>query len=379
MIITVIAAEITSLFFIMTLILGTIQSSALHSRTTKLFLWLSLADFFALMADSVGFIGDGNIKSTFLLYTCGLFAYTFADIMMIIFAFYMISLIRDYTDVPHWLVFIPVILSALDIIMVISGIVTGNLFSIKDYTFVYGEWNNNISYLPTLSTIFLIIILMKYRRVLDKRKFIVLTCYLISPVANIVLQMIFRVSYYTYVISSVGIAFVYVEIQSEAIAAFGAREKILMEVSYNDSLTELKNRRAYEEFLSRNIEFHGNVGAVFCDLNSLKYTNDNFGHVAGDRLLKDFAKILTDAFSDGEIFRISGDEFVILLHDITQDGMDLRMQDFISTLYENGRMAACGYSLGKDADPLLLVKEAELKMYEDKSLYYKETGRDRRS
>ncbi len=78
-----------------------------------------------------------------------------------------------------------------------------------------------------------------------------------------------------------------------------------------DALTGLKNRRAYDELLKQE-ENEGGLGAVFCDLNQLKYTNDRLGHKAGDQLLVRFADLLKEAFPEGEICRISGDEFVVL-------------------------------------------------------------------
>lgn len=80
-------------------------------------------------------------------------------------------------------------------------------------------------------------------------------------------------------------------------------------------LTGLLNRRAYDNACKMLI---GNcqVGVIFCDVNSLKYTNDIFGHEAGDKLIKSFASILKNSFRNDETFRISGDEFVILLSTI---------------------------------------------------------------
>ena len=80
-------------------------------------------------------------------------------------------------------------------------------------------------------------------------------------------------------------------------------------------LTGLLNRRAYDNTCKMLI---GNcqVGVIFCDVNSLKYTNDIFGHEAGDKLIKSFASILKNSFRNDETFRISGDEFVILLSTI---------------------------------------------------------------
>ena len=93
-----------------------------------------------------------------------------------------------------------------------------------------------------------------------------------------------------------------------------AEEKVLY-LSYHDQLTGLYNRRFYEEELRRldtvrNLPFT----LVLADVNGLKLTNDAFGHLAGDQLLVQTARILERECRSGEIIaRIGGDEFVVLL------------------------------------------------------------------
>lgn len=91
-------------------------------------------------------------------------------------------------------------------------------------------------------------------------------------------------------------------------------EKILY-LSYYDQLTGLYNRRFYEEELKR-LDTKRNLPLtlVMADVNGLKLTNDAFGHVAGDKLLKTVADtIKKELRSDDILARIGGDEFVILL------------------------------------------------------------------
>ena len=83
-----------------------------------------------------------------------------------------------------------------------------------------------------------------------------------------------------------------------------------------DALTGFKNRKAYYEDIEA-IEKDPckcvcPVGVVFADINGLKNINDRVGHEAGDKLIADIAKAITDVFADANKYRLGGDEFVVL-------------------------------------------------------------------
>ena len=125
-------------------------------------------------------------------------------------------------------------------------------------------------------------------------------------------------------------------------------------------LTGLLNRRAYATACKMLI---GNrqVGVIFCDVNSLKYTNDIFGHEAGDKLIKSFASILKNSFRNDETFRISGDEFVILLSTIDKDIFDNRVELFKKAVLEANSypIASVGDSYGNAEKLIDLIASAE--------------------
>ncbi|MBP5152738.1 MAG: diguanylate cyclase, partial [Lachnospiraceae bacterium] len=102
-------------------------------------------------------------------------------------------------------------------------------------------------------------------------------------------------------------------------------------------------------------------------------------HAAGDSLIKKIAQILLDAFPDGEVCRISGDEFVCVVRGAEENGFAKRMNSFGKVVMNEERIIAFGYALGTGGQFMQLVKEAEKKMYSDKNRYYLETGKDRRS
>ena len=94
-----------------------------------------------------------------------------------------------------------------------------------------------------------------------------------------------------------------------------------------DSLTGIRNKHAYAEneaLINRQIQ-SGEIeklAVVIGDVNGLKYVNDTQGHAAGDKLIKDASSMICRAFSHGAVFRIGGDEFVVLLQGEGFDTMD---------------------------------------------------------
>lgn len=85
-----------------------------------------------------------------------------------------------------------------------------------------------------------------------------------------------------------------------------------------DSLTGIRNKHAYAEneaIIDQQIQSGAleKLAVVVGDINGLKFVNDTQGHAAGDQLIRDASALICKAFPHGAVFRIGGDEFVILL------------------------------------------------------------------
>ncbi|MFT7004290.1 MAG: diguanylate cyclase (GGDEF)-like protein, partial [Sulfurimonas sp.] len=89
------------------------------------------------------------------------------------------------------------------------------------------------------------------------------------------------------------------------------------ELSYIDSLTQLRNRKAYDEKIDETLSLYKRYKSVFSiailDIDDFKNVNDTYGHSTGDIVLKDIAKTLKASTRDGDtLFRIGGEEFVVI-------------------------------------------------------------------
>jgi diguanylate cyclase (GGDEF)-like protein len=97
---------------------------------------------------------------------------------------------------------------------------------------------------------------------------------------------------------------------------------IYKKLAFTDGLTGLYNRLAFENDINTKIEDE-DAACISIDINNLKTANDTMGHSAGDVLIKGIAEILTEAVGKiGKVYRIGGDEFVILLENVEHADVD---------------------------------------------------------
>ena len=143
-----------------------------------------------------------------------------------------------------------------------------------------------------------------------------------------------------------------------------------------DQLTGVLNRNAFNTrvaALEAADDAPSPKGILFADLNGLKYVNDHQGHLAGDLMLKNAAMILQSAFAGEEIYRVGGDEFLVLLAGTDEADMRQRTADIKkkAELFENVSFAV-GCSLVEDGrDIKRALEQADTRMYEDKEAFYR--------
>ena len=152
------------------------------------------------------------------------------------------------------------------------------------------------------------------------------------------------------------------------------------ETARRDSLTGTRNKTAYVEYekdLQNDIDEKSIVpfGIAICDLNDLKLINDTQGHNAGDEYLKAACKLICKMFSHCPVFRIGGDEFVVILKDQDYADRDNIVSSFMRQVEDNlkagyGPVVAIGtadYQPGVDGSVETIFKRADDRMYKDKS------------
>lgn len=194
----------------------------------------------------------------------------------------------------------------------------------------------------------------------------------ILPIASTLIQILNYGTTLSQAGATCALLMLYVMLQSQVVIDAVSRAEKLDKLSYSDSMTGLRNRRAFEEKIDelRNEEW---IGVIFADLNGLKRVNDSKGHKAGDQMIIHFSDMLKDFFSADMIFRISGDEFVVFLVD-KEHCADI-VEDLKICI---GDLAAVGFGDGRGVDAVAVLGIAEKDMYKVKGDYYVRSGLNRR-
>lgn len=146
-----------------------------------------------------------------------------------------------------------------------------------------------------------------------------------------------------------------------------------------DSLTGTKNRNSYQaalESLSQK-DYHS-IACIYIDANGLHEINNRLGHQAGDSMLKTIADTLFKSLPQSEVYRIGGDEFVVLC--LNEEKLDIcnKMELVRNVLRKEGYEISIGIEWrNAHMDTSAIVHNAENAMLQDKELYYKQNGKER--
>ena len=144
----------------------------------------------------------------------------------------------------------------------------------------------------------------------------------------------------------------------------------LTKKSYQDPLTGLNNRLAYDEMLDhlRGKEFP--VGVGFWDINGMKWINDTLGHDMGNKVIQKICTILNEHIEQQYIYRISGDEFVMIWPDVDYKVFMSAAKKLEAALFDEKNIASFGFVWGKEEDTGIAVRKAEKAMQTAKNKFY---------
>lgn len=168
-------------------------------------------------------------------------------------------------------------------------------------------------------------------------------------------------------------------IEEQRLALEMANQK-LETLAVTDGLTGLWNHRRFQEELERTFSSHTGtpwpLSLILLDIDNFKSYNDTFGHPAGDDVLKQVSKVLSETVTDGEVAaRYGGEEFALLLPDVTEEQSLVAAERFrlaierfpwsLRTITASLGIASLNTSVANARD---LIQKADKALYASKQL-----------
>jgi diguanylate cyclase (GGDEF)-like protein len=150
---------------------------------------------------------------------------------------------------------------------------------------------------------------------------------------------------------------------------------MLHRLSYHDLLTNALNRNAFMDVLSQfRPGQYASAGIIYIDINGMKEINDFYGHHQGDKILITTVAKVFNLFKPDELFRIGGDEFVIITYDLTEtdfyEKFNLLRNIFCEKTNLPFSIATGSCCVKSPSDLNSLLQQADSAMYTDKKKFY---------
>lgn len=167
------------------------------------------------------------------------------------------------------------------------------------------------------------------------------------------------------------VAFAYVSNSVNKVIRNSQKKAVQMELKASmDEMTGLYNKNRLLALLDEKVYDSQNIAVIYWDVNRLKYVNDNFGHIAGDRLIIKVAEaIRSSARKDDAAFRYGGDEFVMIINDGTVEIVQEILKRWESAIGKAAEgcnfpvSASVGYAIDERKYLEDVIAEADKNMY----------------
>jgi len=166
------------------------------------------------------------------------------------------------------------------------------------------------------------------------------------------------------------------------LARMAEQELVAVQLATRDPLTMISNRRGFETLAQQAISMclrSGEVASLmYFDLDQFKPINDNFGHAEGDRVLCEFASLLTKTFRDSDVIgRIGGDEFAVFAIGAVDNDLASALHRLRARVSKFNRDARRGYDIAYSVGAITfdssrhrivgdIMNEADGLMYQEK-------------
>jgi diguanylate cyclase (GGDEF)-like protein len=324
----------------------------------KLLLILIILTGAAVITEPLTWIFDGKqfYGAFFLEYTTNMLLLLYGPLI----AALMLSYVRYYVEkdikiiYKYWFYMYPAILTS---VLLIVNMIYPIYFSVDKTTNVYSAGDYIFVHYITLIImyIYMVVIGLKQREKVDKKITYMFMIFFLLPFLAMVLQWFHIDILFSWNSIVLGILVVYIFVESSN--------------GEKDFLTNIYNRSSYEKYVNQLLELGKTFNIIFIDLDKFKQINDTFGHLAGDTVLQEFSRIISQIDCD-KCFasRLGGDEFMLIIE--SDKSIDLVIKDIYKQLKatENPLLVDLTFSFGAFTNPTNITVD-QIYAFVDKEMY----------
>lgn len=217
-------------------------------------------------------------------------------------------------------------------------------------------WRGPLGASPfVLSAIYMLILVQRAVikfRVGDKREAAVLGMIALMSVVSVAMESIFHFKFMINAVGMISIVFYYLYLHTQTYKRDALTQTLNRHSFYNDS--------AYYQ--------RGQMIVISIDINNLKQINDGYGHAQGDKAISTVAaSIYAHLQQRGQLYRVGGDEFMVLCPKTTEPEAKKMMKKILQEVDKNGYSIAWGMaSYEPDMNFDQVCSESDARMYENK-------------
>lgn len=271
----------------------------------ELFLVLACLTVLILLLDTAMWVLDG--RSEFyvkFIYTFSIVLYNILNpIICIVWYLYVDSYIHVSRKHMKTTLILMIILAFINFVLSIASIFNDIYFVIDDNNIYHrGKYIYILLAICLSIIIYTTIFIIKNKKNLEKREYILSLCFEIPPAIGGIIQYHFYGVIVIWIFVTISILIIFINNQNDQL--------------HKDYLTGLYNRRSLDSYLEQKIKNQQGktIAGIMIDLNHFKMINDLHGHNNGDEALRHIACILKNTFRKKDfISRYGGDEFVIVI------------------------------------------------------------------
>lgn len=147
---------------------------------------------------------------------------------------------------------------------------------------------------------------------------------------------------------------------------FRAYVDVIKRLGEKDYKTGTYSRSAFDMELIKLSRMNSTIGVIYIEINGLRYVNENYGRMTGDKLLKQFSAWLAATFPyPYKVYRLCGEDFIVILEKYNQS-LDYTVKEAKDFLWQERPLASVGYAVGRGVEVNLLIDKAESEMYKER-------------